>query len=232
MPRFEKEEFEKAINGSSSIKEVLQNLNLKVNSGNYRAIHKYANEHELKLPIGKPNIDNLTFKNTIPDEEWFRNGVARNGVGSRKKLIAGGRLYLCEECGTGPEYNGKPLTLQVDHIDGNQFNNTKDNLRFLCPNCHTQTETYGSRNKDTKESMGKYSYCEDCNIRVSGKSKRCVPCNNKNIDRPTKIEWPNREYVIALVTKTSFLQAGKELGVSDNAIRKFLKRTGGIPNDL
>ena len=51
----------------------------------------------------------------------------------------------CKGCGTGDMWNGMPLTLQVDHIDGNSDNNQVINLRLLCPNCHTQTETYGSK---------------------------------------------------------------------------------------
>lgn len=51
----------------------------------------------------------------------------------------------CESCGI-ENWQGKPITLHVDHIDGNRSNNTLENLRVLCPNCHSQTDTYGHRN--------------------------------------------------------------------------------------
>lgn len=69
--------------------------------------------------------------------------------------------YYCAECGLKPEWNGKVLSLQLDHIDGNSDNNFPENLRFLCPNCHTQTPTYGSkmkRKKDTKRNKYLQSY--------------------------------------------------------------------------
>ena len=50
--------------------------------------------------------------------------------------------YHCSECWVSTEYNGKLMVLQMDHIDGNPDNNHLDNLRLLCPNCHTQTDTY------------------------------------------------------------------------------------------
>lgn len=61
-------------------------------------------------------------------------------------LLQIGRPYVCEECKLGPTWNGKPLTLAVDHRDGDRYNHLADNLRFLCPNCHTQTDTYCSKN--------------------------------------------------------------------------------------
>ena len=53
--------------------------------------------------------------------------------------------YKCSCCGIS-EWNGKSLSLQIDHIDGVNTNNVVENLRYLCPNCHTQTETWGVKN--------------------------------------------------------------------------------------
>ena len=53
--------------------------------------------------------------------------------------------YKCTICGNNGVWMDQPLTLQLDHIDGDSTNNELSNLRLLCPNCHTQTETYGSK---------------------------------------------------------------------------------------
>ena len=55
--------------------------------------------------------------------------------------------YKCQMCGNTGSYNNKPLSLQLDHIDGKASNNNPKNLRLLCPNCHSQTDTYVSKNK-------------------------------------------------------------------------------------
>lgn len=53
----------------------------------------------------------------------------------------------CAECGQNEIHNGKPLSLQLEHLDSDSSNNLEDNLSLLCPNCHTQTEYYGSKNR-------------------------------------------------------------------------------------
>lgn len=58
----------------------------------------------------------------------------------------------CVWCGIGNVYNSKPIVLQMDHIDGNSDNNEPENLRLLCPNCHSQTPTYGSKNRGNDSS--------------------------------------------------------------------------------
>ncbi len=69
-----------------------------------------------------------------------------------KKALIDKHGENCFICGQNNDWNGKPLTLQADHIDGNSDNNVEKNLRLLCPNCHTQTETFcgGGLPKDTK----------------------------------------------------------------------------------
>lgn len=54
--------------------------------------------------------------------------------------------YKCACCGNTGEWNGRPLVLQLDHINGDNCDNRLENLRFLCPNCHSQTDTFAGRN--------------------------------------------------------------------------------------
>ena len=56
----------------------------------------------------------------------------------------------CALCGLGTLWNNKNITLQMDHIDGNSDNNFPQNLRLLCPNCHSQTENFGSKGKGNR----------------------------------------------------------------------------------
>ena len=66
-------------------------------------------------------------------------------AGTLKKFLKEKDGAICKKCGCGEMWNNIPLTLQLDHIDGNSDNNIPSNLRLLCPNCHSQTDTYGSK---------------------------------------------------------------------------------------
>ena len=57
-------------------------------------------------------------------------------------------IYECVKCGNKGEWMGEKLSLQLDHINGNNKDNRLDNYRWLCPNCHSQTETWGNPNKE------------------------------------------------------------------------------------
>ena len=66
----------------------------------------------------------------------------------KKRLVKEGILvYNCTSCGIGDEWNGNPIVLQLDHINGIHDDHRLENLRLLCPNCHSQTDTWCGRNK-------------------------------------------------------------------------------------
>ena len=82
--------------------------------------------------------------------KWLASGVAYPGSGRNHYV----RLHLFEEqqgscalCYLPSEWNGAPLALVLDHIDGDSTNNARDNLRLVCPNCDSQLPTYKSRNR-------------------------------------------------------------------------------------
>lgn len=82
------------------------------------------------------------------DEKVFceNSRIARHSVKSnilRRNLIE----YRCSCCGIGPEWNGKPMTLILDHINGVNNDNRLENLRFVCSNCDSQLPTYKARNR-------------------------------------------------------------------------------------
>lgn len=78
--------------------------------------------------------------------------VIENKLPTQKRQVlleslvqCGYKEYKCECCGIN-EWNGQPISLQLHHINGNSRDNSLENLQILCPNCHSQTDNYGSKN--------------------------------------------------------------------------------------
>ena len=86
--------------------------------------------------------------NKIPDDEVFKlNSSVGQTTLRRRYLSKNYTKYECSICGQKPIWNGKELVLTLDHIDGNHHNNVISNLRWVCPNCDRQLDTYGGKKR-------------------------------------------------------------------------------------
>lgn len=150
---------EPLVNDSLSFAEVIKKLGLKLTGGNYRYIKFRIDFLKLNVSHFKgrgwakglsekdhPSIKKNNDRLRRSDKEIFlKNSPENNGTRIRKRLVKLGWEYKCSCCGLS-EWQNKEISLQVDHKNGDNRDNRLVNLRFLCPNCHTQTKTFGARN--------------------------------------------------------------------------------------
>ena len=102
-----------------------------------------SEEHKQKIA----HYNTGKIRPRISDADAFieNSGLARHLI--KKRIIRDKLLeYKCSCCGLGDSWNGKTLSLQLDHINGINNDHRLENLRFLCPNCHTQQDTYAAKN--------------------------------------------------------------------------------------
>jgi 5-methylcytosine-specific restriction endonuclease McrA len=92
------------------------------------------------------NECNGIFKSRKHKEDWYAHKLKRIERATVRKYLSEDRGYKCEVCGIS-EWQDKKLTLHVDHIDGNPGDDRPENMRLLCPNCHSQTDFLGNANK-------------------------------------------------------------------------------------
>lgn len=142
-------DIEKHIKESVSWRQVCLKLNLKYAGGNVQQLKKKAEKLNITYNHFKGKGWNIgdVAKNAKPIEDCLQNSVFIKPSNLKKKLIKANLLVeKCYACNMGPIWNSKPLVLELDHIDGNSLNNRLENLRLLCPNCHSQTPTFRGRN--------------------------------------------------------------------------------------
>ena len=124
---------------------------------------------EASYHVGKKNLycshtcqQTKQYKQYIEDwKKGLRVGAGPNGVSVHvKRYLLEKQNQCCAVCGI-TEWNNKPITLEVEHIDGNSQNQIEDNLAMICPNCHSQTETYKGKNRGNGRHFRKQRYHEN-----------------------------------------------------------------------
>lgn len=86
-----------------------------------------------------------TYVYNVGSKKRFLDGEAMDRP-IQKRFVVERDGYSCQTCSV-TEWQGKPISLHLDHTDGDAANNHPDNLRLLCPNCHSQTPSFGGKNK-------------------------------------------------------------------------------------
>jgi hypothetical protein len=221
-----KEILQQYINESKTYGQVLKRFDLENRGANPKTLKRRIKDEGLddsslskNLKFGggwNKNTKGILNKRMSLEDAMVKIFTKRPSSQQQKNYIRSYKLIdeICGECGLGKEWNNKPITLELDHIDGDSINNILSNLRWLCPNCHSQTDTFRGRKLRRKY------FCE-CGKEMLKNSKTCNYCSNKN--QPRKVIRPSKEELEKLVKENPMTQLGKRFGVSDNAIRKWCK---------
>ena len=233
-----KEQLEKIVSNSYSIADCLRKMGY---SGTGETPKK------LNILIERYGIDTSHFRRkrgkNKTNKEVFRKGsiVSQATLRTRFKDVC--EKYECYVCGLQPEWNGKPLTLMLDHIDGCHENNELSNLRWVCPNCNSQLPTtgYHGRKYDkfgrpivtdripivdehAPENRNKIK-CPKCGRLMSRTAEMCKHCLDNEKREKAEEDMPvTRNELKDLIRTKSFTAIGEQFGMSDNAIRKWCKR--------
>ncbi|MFI6087407.1 HNH endonuclease [Streptomyces sp. NPDC051218] len=154
-PSFPEQQLRDLVRNSGSYAEVMRGLGLEVNDTNHRRIRRAAARLSLdtshfkrrawgqpERPAPPPIAPRVLI--VLPDHAGRTNRARLH-----RALTEIGVPYECAGCGSTGEWLGRPITLQIDHVNGDWRDNRRENLRYLCPNCHALTETW-CRNRRRK----------------------------------------------------------------------------------
>jgi hypothetical protein len=248
-------EFTHIVKTSYSVAQVLKRLGLVPIGGNYKTVKRKVKLLNLSIShfTGQGHLRGKTHnwaKKKPLEEILVKNSDYNNTSALRRRLFRENVFeQRCYNCGLS-EWLGEPISLELEHKNGNSFDNRIENLTILCPNCHSQTETFRGRNKDKIE-----YYCLECNREISGYSrlKLCLDCYHKKNIRNKEINVcddcgrpvhkrsnlcndcshfsnrkvknrPPKEQLLKEIQETSYCAVGRQYGVSDNAVRKWINK--------
>lgn len=231
-----KEDFADLIKESKSFADVLRKLGLREVGGVRKTLNKRICEEGVDVTHIYDNFKNSNngggFK--IGLEDILVENSNYNSTSNLKQRLLKENLIKneCNICGQKPIWNEKILVMVLDHINGNCKDNRIENLRLICPNCNSQTDTFAGRNnkwvkerkkmfKEAKIKQKEY-ICSGCGKAINkNKNNMCIDCYSISL---RTIERPSYEELVKMVEETNLSVVGRKYGVSSNAVKKWIKK--------
>ena len=169
LDMWDKNKLTQAVLISTNYAEVVRNLGIAVSGSS----HKLIKRNVIKLGLDTSHFKKAMTSRirTKPDDILIENNT-HTGSSTLRRIVLRENLipYVCSECGVADSYNNKSITLQLDHQNGNRADCRLQNLRWLCPNCHSQTPTWGRAKSMTTGPRKKLApriemVCDHCNLK-------------------------------------------------------------------
>ena len=239
-PRYTEEEARIAIADSLNFSEALRKLGMRPAGGNHATLRRYVEEvWKISTAHFDPHAaqrDALRRANQPrPIEELLVEHSSYCRTDLKKRLFREGlKQPVCELCGQGEIWRGRRMSLILDHVNGRATDNRLDNLRVVCPNCAATLDTHCgklSRQPRTERpcaNCGSLFYPTSsgqrhCSLRCSGKRRGD---ERRGVPQPDlrKVERPPYDRLLREVEEVGYLAVGRRYGVSDNAVRKWVRQ--------
>ncbi len=232
-PRYTEDDVRAAVAESPSLTEALSRLGLRPAGGNHRTLRNLIERYDIPTDHFNPNwvLRGPRSRTAIPLDDV----LVENSTYSRCKLKerlydAGLRQRRCELCGQSESWHGRQMSLILDHVNGVATDNRLENLRIVCPNCAATLDTHcGRKNRLDREPRS----CLHCGTEFTPKYESHRYCSqicgthSKGPRQPRpergKVERPSYEQLMADVASMSFVAIGRRYGVSDRAVRKWIR---------
>lgn len=216
-----KSKFESLVKKSSSISEIIRYFGFTTTGNVQKTVKQRCKEDNIDIshiPLGlRSNKGRMFIRDKTPLKEIMIKNSSYSRGHLKKRLLKEGILEnKCSLCGQLPVWQDKILVMRIDHINGNNTDHRLINLRIVCPNCDSQLSTFCGRNHKN------HRFCQECSSKItkSSKSGLCATCSRQRRQK----ERPPIDILKKEVKQLGFSGTGRKYDVSDNCIRKWLKR--------